>query len=280
MSLGVIGTLLNGGLWRTSVNGFWQTDDQSGFDPSIPNLPLANPIPGLSRGLAAATGTSAVAGDGLNSTPVASSGRVFLAVMRGRKKIRPAAAVSAGVAAIAAVGERQFLMRGDASGAGAAAAISAVVTPRAVTAAGRSVVVANSDRLLTLAPDADVSDGGWTTEAGTTTLFSSVNEAVIDDATYIKSVGTPVNDTCRLSLSDPSLVVAGDFVVEYRYAKSGTDRIDIVVRLKQGTTTVASWTHADVGTTEVTAAQTLTGSELALITDANALEIEIVANKV
>lgn len=280
MSLGITGNLLNGGLWRTSVNGFWQTDDQVGVDPSIPNLPLVNPIPGLVRGLAFAVGTSAVAATGLNSTPVASSGRIFLAVLRGRQKVREAVAATSGTSAVAAVGLPLYQGRAIAAGAGTALGVSQGVLRVAGAASGVAYVVANSDQLLALAPDADVSDGGWTTDAGLTTLFSAVNEATINDATFIRSASTPVNDTCRLSLSNPALAVGEEFVVEYRYAKSGTDRIDLVARLKEGTTTIASWTHTDIGTSEVTASQTLTAPQIASIIDPNALEIELVANKV
>jgi hypothetical protein len=98
-----------------------------------------------------------------------------------------------------------------------------------------------------LSPDADNVDGGWTNESGGTTLYASIDEHLApNDADYIRSSNNPNNDVCRVSLGNPSVTPTQPFEISYRYGKSGTAQIDITVTLKQGTTTIASWTHTDV----------------------------------
>jgi len=98
----------------------------------------------------------------------------------------------------------------------------------------------------TVAPDADSAAGGWTTNTGGgTNLFASIDESTASDTDYIRS---------------PT-----------RSAASA----DLVVRLKQGATTIATWTHNAIGTSYVDAVQTLTAPQLAAITDFNNLLIEL-----
>ena len=99
-----------------------------------------------------------------------------------------------------------------------------------------------------ISADADSVDGGWTNEIGGTTLYASIDEHLTpNDADYIRSSDNPSNDVCRVSLGNPPAgIVSQPFEISYRYGKSGTDQIDITVTLKQGTTTIASWTHTDV----------------------------------
>jgi hypothetical protein len=130
-----------------------------------------------------------------------------------------------------------------------------------------------------LRPDADDLDGNWTTQAGSTTLFDVLDETVADDADYIKSGNAPINDIVRLRLSDPAggVNTSQPVTVRYRYGKSGPGQIDIIVRLKEGTTTRASWSHTNVGTSLTTAAQVLTGGEKSAITNWSNLFIEFEA---
>jgi hypothetical protein len=131
----------------------------------------------------------------------------------------------------------------------------------------------------TLTPDADVSDGGWTTQAGGTVLYAVIDEAAADDADYIRSSDDPSADACEVSLSNPTGNVGEEVIVEYRYAKSGTAQINLVVTLKQGVTTIATWTHNNIGTTETTAQQTLSAGEVASITDYSALSLRFEATE-
>ena len=97
----------------------------------------------------------------------------------------------------------------------------------------------------TVAPDADSAAGGWTTDSGGgTNLFASIDESTASDTDYIRS---PTR----------SAVAA-----------------DLIVRLKQDSTTIATWTHNSIGTSYVDAVQTLTAPQLAAITNFANLFIE------
>ena len=96
-----------------------------------------------------------------------------------------------------------------------------------------------------LRPDGDTATDGWTdASAGTSNIFQSVDEASVGDADYVQS---------------PSIT-------------SGTS--DLTVRLCEGITTIATWTHSNIGTSFTTAIQTLTTPQFAAITDFSNLFVE------
>lgn len=108
-------------------------------------------------------------------------------------------------------------------------------------------------QLQTAAPTADLDDGSWTTELGSTVnLYASIDEAIAVDADYIQSSDSPpVPDEVRLTLgplSDPASSL--NHVLRYRYQKDTTlgDQIDLTVRLyaADGTTVIAEQTHTDI----------------------------------
>jgi Concanavalin A-like lectin/glucanases superfamily len=126
-------------------------------------------------------------------------------------------------------------------------------------------------------PDADNTDGGWTRETGSNVnLFQSIDETVIDDADYIISQAKPVNDLCKISLSDTSGTKPAS--VRYRYGKRGSGQVDITVQLLEGTTVIKSWTHTDVSETLTTVTQALADAEFDSITDLNNLFLSFKAN--
>lgn len=128
--------------------------------------------------------------------------------------------------------------------------------------------------------DADTSPGSWTNELNAASpLFPSVDEAIINDLDYIKSSATPINDAVKLNLSDPIGGAASPFSVLYRYRKSGSLQIDLVVSLMEGVSTIASWTHTDIPDSYVQVEQTLTAPQFASISDPNNLSIQFSANK-
>lgn len=127
-------------------------------------------------------------------------------------------------------------------------------------------------------PDADTADGSWLNEAGSNTnLFASIDETVASNADYIESSASPGSpDICKVSLgsmSDPASSV--NHKVSYRYGKDfgGDDKINLTVRLKQGSTTIASWTHTDIPVGPVDVTQTLSGGEADTITDYSNLDL-------
>lgn len=136
----------------------------------------------------------------------------------------------------------------------------------------------NDAVLLYLRPDADSIDGSWTNEIGGTVLFSSIDESVLDDADYIQSSVNPSADIAKISLSNPGYAVGEPAKLRYRYRKDASPTADLTVRLLQGATQIASWTHSGISTSFVTTEQTLSAPELASITDFNDLYIEFTAN--
>lgn len=133
--------------------------------------------------------------------------------------------------------------------------------------------------LLFLRPDADDSDGGWTNELGVATdLFASIDESSPDDDDFIQSSISPSSDICRVRLSAPASGVGEPVNLRYRYKKTGTETVDLTVRLLEGSTPIAEWQHVGVSSSFVTATQTLTGPQFAAISDFGNLYIEFEAN--
>jgi hypothetical protein len=129
-------------------------------------------------------------------------------------------------------------------------------------------------------PDADSLDGGWTNELNGTSLFPSVDEVTPDDADYIRSSTFPVTDICRLGLSNPASVPEEPATLSIRYRRAGDGVINLVVRLKQGGSTIATWTYNDITDTFITVEETLTAPQFAAITDFNDLLVELQADNV
>lgn len=127
-------------------------------------------------------------------------------------------------------------------------------------------------------PDADISDGSWTDQGGGTNLFAAIDEQILSDSDYIQSALNPNTDICEINLSNPGQTPGQPFEIFYRYRNSGEARMDLVVRLVQGTTIIATWTHSNIGQSFVTASQALSGAEFAAITDFNDLRIRFQAN--
>lgn len=111
-------------------------------------------------------------------------------------------------------------------------------------------------------------------------LFEAINEVTADDAAYIRSGLDPANDIARVGLSDPSGTVdtSRDITVRYRYRKEGAGALDLVVRLKEGSTVRASWTHTGIAGTFADAAQALDAGQKSAITDWSNLALEFDAN--
>ena len=119
-------------------------------------------------------------------------------------------------------------------------------------------------------PTSDASTGTWTASSGT--LASCLDETTASDADYITTTNTSTCEVALGSVTDPS--VSTGHIVRYRIsATSG----GITVRLRQGTTTIATWTHATAPTSLTTYSQTLTGGEADSITDYTALRLQFEA---
>lgn len=124
-------------------------------------------------------------------------------------------------------------------------------------------------------PTSDVVQGLWLpSSAGSPTeLYAMLDEVSADDADYIYTGDATTARVALNSVTDPS--TSSGHVVHYRCrVYAGT----LYVRLKQGTTTIATWSHtsADAGSM-TTFAQTLSAGEADSITDYAQLRIEFEA---
>jgi hypothetical protein len=132
-----------------------------------------------------------------------------------------------------------------------------------------------------LRPVADSTIGGWATElASTVSLYASIDEAIASDSDYIISgnlEGSTVADVYIAKLTTGQ-TVALPFTVRYRYGKdvSGSQQVDLGVRLLQGTTAVSTWSHVNISSAWVTTSQTVSTS--VTITDFNNLFLEFSAS--
>lgn len=120
-------------------------------------------------------------------------------------------------------------------------------------------------------PTSDVSAGTWTASTGSD-LYAMLDETTANDADYISTVNASICEVALGSLTDPASSTG--HVVRYRIA---ADSGGIIVRLRQGTTTIASWTHNPAPSSLTTYAQTLTGGEADSITDYSALKLQFEA---
>lgn len=108
----------------------------------------------------------------------------------------------------------------------------------------------NSDQIAR--PDADTTAGVWVPSVGTD-LFAMVDEASHDDSDYISAGGAPTNQVVKLSLSDVSAAaLTSGHVVNWRYRLANlgaSDAWEIICRIVEGTTTLATQTVSGTGNT-------------------------------
>lgn len=129
-------------------------------------------------------------------------------------------------------------------------------------------------------PEADSVLGDWRDEnEGAVDIYQSIDEDPFDDADYVQSEWGPDQETYitkmeRMSEPDDDT----NHIIEYRYGKENDlTRMDLVVRLKQGATVIAGWSHDDISTTIVAARQILSEGEALQITDYKDLYLEFEA---
>lgn len=130
----------------------------------------------------------------------------------------------------------------------------------------------------------DTSAGAWTTDSGgTTNLYASVDETTFSDTDYIQSESAPSSSivSLRLGTFDEPAVLTGH-KLDYRYDKTPADgaQINLVVRIKQSSTTIASQTHTDIANGFVNGTLTLSEVEAGNITYPATLDVEFEATQV
>jgi len=120
-------------------------------------------------------------------------------------------------------------------------------------------------------PTSDVSAGTWTASAGSD-LFAMLDETSANDSDYITTTSASTCEVALGSLTDPASSTG--HIVRYRISATGGG---IIVRLREGSTTIASWTHNPAPASLTTYAQTLSGGEADSITNYAALKLQFEA---
>lgn len=124
-------------------------------------------------------------------------------------------------------------------------------------------------------PLSDVSAGNWTPSTGAA-LFSTMNESAFSDAEYSQSGLNPTADAMKVRFGAPGTrPVNTNHTFRYRIRVQGT--LAMTVRLKQGVTTIKTWTHSPAPTSYTTFEQTLTEGEAATLTAGDAMDLEVEA---
>lgn len=207
---------------------------------------------------ATASSTAAGAGAGVGSALIGSS----------------AASSAVGAASGAALSLSGSTASSVAAAASAAAAqwIASVVAATSAAASGSGVGANGSSTPQYARPASDAAAGSWFSSLGGA-LSAAIDETVFDDGDYIKDCVPSVARVNLGAVTDP--VSSSGHIVRYRaWSPSGGN---LTVRLKQGATLIASWTHTGLSGTPATYAQTLTGVQADSITDYTALSVELEA---
>ncbi len=120
-------------------------------------------------------------------------------------------------------------------------------------------------------PTSDVSAGTWTASTGSD-LYAMLDETSANDSDYITTTSATTCEVALGSLTDPA--VSTGHIVRYRISATGGG---IIVRLREGSTTIASWTHDPAPGSLTTYAQQLSGGEADSITNYAALKLQFEA---
>jgi hypothetical protein len=241
-------------------------------------------VAGVGAAIAAATGTAAgiasVAGIGAAAATSIGAAAGTVTVSGIGAAGLAAAGAAAGAATTTATGEAIVSATASVDGAATVAGIGAATVDAVAASAGIAAVsaIAEIQGDLFLRPESTDSAGGWLTELGGTDLHNSIDDVTIDDADYIRSESDPVLDLCVVKLSAGSVDVAKDVRVKYRYKKDGSATIDLRVRLLEGVTERAAWTHTGIATDFVIASQTLSLVEAESVTDWSNVYLEFRAD--
>lgn len=134
-------------------------------------------------------------------------------------------------------------------------------------------------------PSADTVRTGWTDQAaGTTNIYTTIDEVSASDADYIKTPtppGTNEFETLLTSVTDP--VSSTGHIMRWRRRKqpaSGSAAINLTVRLLQGTTQITSQADNTLPGSFTDTSYTLSSGEADSITNYGDLRLEFVAAQV
>jgi hypothetical protein len=124
-------------------------------------------------------------------------------------------------------------------------------------------------------PGGDISTGGWTVAP----LYPKVGTATREDSSFISSDDNTATDTAVMAMAEiDNPGVNTGHVMRYTYRKSaaGGHAIDFTIRLMQGATVIAEWTHTNISDSFVLAEQILTETQASNITNYAGLSVEVI----
>lgn len=162
---------------------------------------------------------------------------------------------------------------GSLTAAGQAPSLGLGITPGAGTITVTGFATTDLERGLRYSyPTADTSVGPWAASTGTD-LYAMIDEESASDTDYIYADALGTGKFKILPVTDPA--ASTGHVVNYRIWSpvSGNAK----VRLVQGTTTIAEWTHTTLPSTATSYSQQLTGLQADAITDYDDLYLEFEA---
>jgi hypothetical protein len=122
-----------------------------------------------------------------------------------------------------------------------------------------------------LVPASDITTGTWAPSTGAT-LFGVLDETTADSADYIFTTANSDYAEVKLNSATDPLVSTGHILNYWIEPGSGS----ITVALKQGATTIASWTHTLTGSVQ-NISQTLTGTQADSITDYTDIRVSVLS---
>jgi len=226
--------------------------------------------------------TKALSGQSLSVSQGALTASISLA-LNGQSIVLGGGSVSPAISS-ALAGQQASVQQGNVS-ANISAGLTgqaAVISNGTVFQAGSDVTKALTGQQLSIAlgvllekktiarPSSDTTAGAWLPSAGSS-LYATLDEVSPDDADYIYTNSV---STCKIALNavaDP-LTSSGQ-IVSYRVWSPNSN--GLTVRLMQGATEIASWTHTVLPTSPTTYQQTLTAGQCDAITDYSTLAIQL-----
>lgn len=227
-------------------------------------------------GNATANGVTATITAGGVATIVATPGNASAAgataIIASTKTISATPANAAADGSMAAVIRKITASPGDAVANGAIAALLRIIsaTPGNAAAIGITAIISGAGpATATVArPSGDVSNASWTPSTGVV-LYAMLDEVTPDAADYI--ITSTTGAICKMDLS--ATAYPGTAVQQLKYRASSSTGNSVIIRLKDGATTIRSQTQV-LSATESEYTITLTSGEIAAITSGS-LQVEI-----
>ena len=130
--------------------------------------------------------------------------------------------------------------------------------PSIIEVASAAETASRDNPATTGIPTYDVSKGAWLPSTGSG-LYATLDETPYSDADYMYSLAA--GSTCQIDLSETAYPPSSTVILKYRAMANGANG-GLTVTLKQGGTTIASWSHS-VASTMTEYQQTLTAPQIA-----------------